>query len=52
VHARVRPKESNTWLDVKLADVYRFHGGRVVKMRAFADRQDALHWVGINKLPM
>jgi uncharacterized protein len=52
VHARVRPKNSNTWQDVKLADVYRFHHGHVVQMRAFASRQDALHWVGIDKLPM
>ena len=51
VHARVRPKESNTWQDVKLADVYRFHSGHVVQMRAFADRQDALHWVGIGDPP-
>ncbi len=51
VHARVRSKESNTWQEVKLADVYRFHAGRVVQMRAFADRQDALNWVGVDKLP-
>jgi len=49
VHARVRPKESHTWQDGKLADVHRFHGGRVVQMRAFADRQDALRWVGIDQ---
>jgi ketosteroid isomerase-like protein len=44
VHARVRPKGSNHWQDVSLADVYTVRGGRVVEMKAFADRQEALHW--------
>ncbi|MGA8437772.1 MAG: nuclear transport factor 2 family protein [Candidatus Sulfotelmatobacter sp.] len=46
VHARVRAKGSNEWQDVKLADVYTVRGGKIVEMRAFADRHDALHWVG------
>jgi uncharacterized protein len=46
VHARVRPKDSNDWQDVKLADVYTVRSGKIVKMRAFADRQEALRWVG------
>lgn len=44
VHARVRAKNSDTWQEVLLADVYTFHDDRVVQMRAFADRQDALRW--------
>ena len=44
VHARVLPKGSNTWQDVRLADVYTFHNGRATKMRAFAKREDALRW--------
>lgn len=44
VHARVRPKDSDTWQDVILADVYTFRNGRVVQMHAFADRQEALRW--------
>lgn len=51
VHARVLPKDSNTWQDVWLVDVYTFHGGKVTQMRGFADRQSALQWVGIGKLP-
>ena len=51
VHARVLPKNSNTWQDVRLADVYTFHDGKVTQMRAFANRQDALHWVGMGQLP-
>ena len=46
VHARVRPKGSNHWQDVSLADVYTVRNGRVVEMQAFADRREALRWVG------
>jgi ketosteroid isomerase-like protein len=46
VHARFRSKGSDAWQDVKLADVYTVHEGRIVAMRAFADRQAALRWVG------
>lgn len=33
VHARVRPKGSNAWQEVKLADVFTFRDGKVVQMR-------------------
>jgi ketosteroid isomerase-like protein len=46
VHAHIRPKGSDEWQDVRLADVYTIRNGKAVKMRAFADRQEALHWVG------
>ena len=46
VHARVRPKGSNHWQAVSLADVYTVRNGRVVEMQAFADRREALRWVG------
>jgi ketosteroid isomerase-like protein len=49
VHARVRAKGSNEWQDVRLADVYTFHDGKAIQMRAFADRREALHWVGVNE---
>src|SRR5215469_4665547 len=49
VHARVLPKNSDTWQDIRLADVYTFHLGRVTNMRAFADREDALRWAGIKQ---
>jgi ketosteroid isomerase-like protein len=51
VHARVLPKDGNTWQDVTLADVFTFQNGRVTKMRAFAKREAALRWVGIEQLP-
>jgi ketosteroid isomerase-like protein len=47
VHARVLPKDSNTWQEIRLADVYTFQNGRATKMRAFANREEALRWVGI-----
>jgi hypothetical protein len=46
----VLPKNSDTWQDVRLADVYTIQGGRAAKMRAFANRDDALRWVGIDDL--
>ena len=50
VHARVLPKNSNDWQDIRLADVYVFQEGRVTKMHAFAKREDALRWAGISNL--
>jgi ketosteroid isomerase-like protein len=47
VHAKFRNKGSNEWADVSLADVYTIRGGKLVQMRAFADRQEALRWVGV-----
>jgi ketosteroid isomerase-like protein len=46
VNARFRLKRSEAWQDVKLADVYTVREGKIVAMRAFADRQEALRWVG------
>jgi uncharacterized protein len=46
VHAHIRPKGSDEWQDVRLADVYTIRNLKAVKMRAFADRQEALRWVG------
>lgn len=46
VHARVMPKESSSWEDIRLADVFTFENGRVTNMRAFADREEAMRWVG------
>ena len=47
VHARFRAKDSATWTEVSLADVYTFRNGTPVAMRAFADRNAALRWVGV-----
>jgi ketosteroid isomerase-like protein len=47
VHARVRAKGSSEWQDVRLADVYTFRDGKAIQMRAFADRNEALRWAGV-----
>jgi ketosteroid isomerase-like protein len=44
VYARVRPKNSTTWQEVRLADVYLFRDLTPIQMKAFADRQQALQW--------
>ena len=44
VYARVRPKDSTTWQEVRLADVYLFRDLTPIQMRAFADRHSALQW--------
>jgi uncharacterized protein len=46
VHAHVRPHGSPDWHDIDLADVYTIRDGRIVQMRAFTNRQDALRWAG------
>jgi ketosteroid isomerase-like protein len=46
VHAHVRPLGSHDWHDIDLADVYTIRDGRIVQMRAFANRQEALRWAG------
>ncbi len=48
VYARVRPKDSTTWKEVRLADVYLFRDLTPIQMHAFADRQAALQWVNSN----
>jgi uncharacterized protein len=48
VYARVRPKDSTTWQEVRLADVYLFRDLTPVQMHAFADRQKALQWANAN----
>ena len=47
VHAHVRPKSTGAWVDIRLADVYTVHNGKAIEMHAFADRQAALRWAGV-----
>ncbi len=46
VRARFRLKGSDNWQEVSLADVYAIDKGKVIQMRAFANRQEALRWAG------
>jgi uncharacterized protein len=48
VYARVRPKNSTTWQEVRLADVYLFRDLTPIQMKAFADRHAALQWANSN----
>jgi ketosteroid isomerase-like protein len=48
VYARVRPKNSTTWQEVRLADVYLFRDLTPIQMKAFANRQSALQWANSN----
>jgi uncharacterized protein len=47
VHVRAKPKTGAEWHERRLADVYTFRDGKATHMRAFADRQHALEWVGV-----
>lgn len=47
VHARFCLTGSDEWHEIRLADVYTFRDGTPIQMRAFADRNEALRWVGI-----
>jgi uncharacterized protein len=49
VHARIRMQGSKDWNEVRLADVYTVRDGKAVQMLAFADRHEALRWVGISE---
>lgn len=44
VHARRRPKGDDAWKEIRLADVFTFHNGKMIRMRAVSDRQQALRW--------
>ncbi len=46
VHVRVRRKGSDTWHEVRIADVYTVENGKAIQMKAFADQQEALRWAG------
>lgn len=46
VYARVLPKPDGAWQEIRLADVYTFRSDKVIAMRAFANRQEALRWAG------
>ena len=46
VHVHVRLKGETEWREGDLADVYTFRADKVIEMRIFADRQQALDWSG------
>jgi ketosteroid isomerase-like protein len=46
LHVRVRLKGHTDWIDGRFADVHTFRDGKVVEVRTFGKRQDALEWAG------
>jgi uncharacterized protein len=47
VYVRVRLKQETEWREGSIADVFTFRNGKVIEMRTFADRQQALEWAGV-----
>ena len=46
VRARVRLKDHTEWIDGPFADVHTFSNGKVVQIRSFGKREEALDWAG------
>lgn len=46
VHVRVRLKHETDWREGRIGDVYTFRNGKVIHVRLFADRGQALAWAG------
>ena len=47
VHVHVRLKDETEWREGDLADVYTFRNVKAIQVRVFADRRQALEWVGV-----
>lgn len=46
VHVRVRLKNETDWREGRIGDVYTFRNGKVIHVRLFSDRRQALEWAG------
>jgi ketosteroid isomerase-like protein len=44
VHVRVRLKNASGWIDARIADGFRFQGGRIAEFITFVDRAEAEAW--------
>jgi ketosteroid isomerase-like protein len=44
LHVRVRLKNKMEWIEGRFADVFTFRSGKIIQMRTFAERQQALEW--------
>jgi uncharacterized protein len=47
VDVRARLKHETEWREGRLADVYTFRNGKVIQVRIFLDREQALEWAGV-----
>jgi len=48
VHVHVRLKDETEWREGQVTEVYTFRDGKVIQVRIFADRRQALGWAGVN----
>ncbi|WP_413944362.1 nuclear transport factor 2 family protein [Bdellovibrio sp. HCB-162] len=48
VWVHVRLKDNPQWIDAHIADGFTFRNGKVIQMRTFVEKQQALDWAGIN----
>ena len=47
VHVHVRLKNESEWRDGQVTEVYTFRDGKILQVRIFGDRPQALEWAGI-----
>jgi len=47
LHVRVKLKSGPEWIEGRFADGFTFRNGKVIQMRTFNQRQQALEWAGV-----
>jgi ketosteroid isomerase-like protein len=47
LRVRVKLKKTMEWIEGRLADVFTFRNGKILQMRSFAEKQQALDWAGV-----
>jgi ketosteroid isomerase-like protein len=47
VDVRVRLKHETEWHEGQVVEIYTFRDGKVIQVRIFADRRQALEWAGV-----
>ena len=47
VHVHVRLKHEVEWRDGDVTDVHTFRGGKIISVRTFDNREQALEWAGV-----
>lgn len=47
LYVRVRLKNRQEWIEGRFADGFIFRNGKVIQMRTFAEREQALEWAGV-----
>lgn len=48
LHVHVRLKDQTEWIDGQMADVFTLRNGKVIEMRSFGEKEDALAWAGVH----